>query len=427
MSDDPGYVHLNRAGLWPGLQKTGLAVGADGTLSLDPDGDSGLLKTRGWFMLGPLHLESSSTPWFRLRVDADPLTATTHLQIFTFAGYSNLEPAVPDEGAEDPFSDAGWATLPRDRTDLLEPSQPGEADGDATAPGPPGRPQAPPFWIGARLRGDGTSSPVVRQVRIDYRRETYLAHLPEVFARPDAQRDFLERFLALHESVLGGLEQAIDDLPLLLDAACAPDEADSWLTWLCGWLAFERSDLWSMARTRAHLADAFSLAARRGTIEGLRRYLKLYAGLESRIQEGRDPGRCWLLGESSTLGFSTALASGPLQGAVLGSSATLDESHLAREDGRTVLSDDEAHRFCVQVYRTPSAPRDALARARAVLDREKPAHTTYHLQMIEANLRVGVQARVGIDAVVGAPRRARLGTRLGDGVLTAALEGDAPS
>jgi hypothetical protein len=36
-----------------------------------------------------------------------------------------------------------------------------------------------------------------------------------------------------------------------------------------------------------------------------------------------------------------------------------------------------------------------------VLDREKPAHTTYHLCVIEPRMRVGLQSIVGVDAIVG--------------------------
>ena len=44
---------------------------------------------------------------------------------------------------------------------------------------------------------------------------------------------------------------------------------------------------------------------------------------------------------------------------------------------------------------------ETISRVRAVLDREKPAHTDYHLCVIEPRMRVGFQASVGIDTVVG--------------------------
>ncbi|MCL4852827.1 MAG: hypothetical protein KJZ78_15810, partial [Bryobacteraceae bacterium] len=54
------------------------------------------------------------------------------------------------------------------------------------------------------------------------------------------------------------------------------------------------------------------------------------------------------------------------------------------------------------------------------IDREKPAHTEYELCVIGPQMRVGIQARVGIDSIVAAgPRGAATGKPLGDGVLAA--------
>jgi hypothetical protein len=66
----------------------------------------------------------------------------------------------------------------------------------------------------------------------------------------------------------------------------------------------------------------------------------------------------------------------------------------------------------VQVYASEARSAGSVARIRALLDHEKPAHTTYHLCPIEPRMRVGCQARLGIDAVVGGPPRA---LPLGDG------------
>ena len=43
---------------------------------------------------------------------------------------------------------------------------------------------------------------------------------------------------------------------------------------------------------------------------------------------------------------------------------------------------------------------EALQKIRSILDREKPAHTDYHLCVVEPTMRVGFQARVGIDTIV---------------------------
>ena len=66
---------------------------------------------------------------------------------------------------------------------------------------------------------------------------------------------------------------------------------------------------------------------------------------------------------------------------------------------------DEAYRFCVVVdgYRVRDANLlDELCR---IVDREKPAHTDYRVQVVAPEMRVGFQARLGIDAIVGGDPR----------------------
>lgn len=81
------------------------------------------------------------------------------------------------------------------------------------------------------------------------------------------------------------------------------------------------------------------------------------------------------------------------------------------EDYGAALADDYAHRFTVVV---PAAqlPRAAQRQAlRDLLEAEKPAHTDFSLCLVEPRMRVGVQARVGIDSIVAGPGPAmRLGT-----------------
>ena len=147
----------------------------------------------------------------------------------------------------------------------------------------------------------------------------------------------------------------------------------------------------------------------------------MYAGVEAHITEPSREAAIWSLGESGLLGFSTMLAPGALQGAVIGTSATVDRSHLTGgDDFGAALFEDVAHRFCVQVYCAELTRPGALDVVRAVLDREKPAHTTYDLCVIEPRFRVGVQARVGIDAIVAAgPPPVGTGLPLDRGALAA--------
>jgi hypothetical protein len=98
------------------------------------------------------------------------------------------------------------------------------------------------------------------------------------------------------------------------------------------------------------------------------------------------------------------LAPAHAQGAVVGTTATLDQSHLiTNEDFGLPLFEDVAHQFSVQVYRGQMKCAETLPQVRVVIELEKPAHTSYHLCIIEPRMRIGFQARVGIDTAVSGP------------------------
>lgn len=398
MSAASGFVYLNVANRWPFFSLSAVEIDPRGALRLSSSG--GAYAARGLFFAGPFTSPAANVPWFRLRVEPDSLPAGTHVQIFTFAG-----PSAPayDPTTPDPFSDPNWLAAPRDVLDLLILNS-----------------HATKLWIGGILRTESSATPALRQMRLEYGRNTYANYLPMLYRGNAAQSDFLERFLALHQSVLGGIEGEIAGMPRLFDPLAAPDSSSlSWLGWLAGWLTFVLDGNWTEPQARQYLAQAFQLFQRRGTIEGLRRYLQIYAGVHAHIVEPGLYSTMWSLGAVSDLGFTTMLAPGPAQGAVVGTSATLNQSNLTEDvDLGAALFDDLAHKFCIQVYCAELNRPGAMAALQAVIAREKPAHTECHVCGIDARMRVGVQTRVGIDTVVAAgPPVAELGKQLGTGAL----------
>jgi phage tail-like protein len=398
-----GFLHLNRANTWPEFELHDLAVSEEGALYL-----ADVSVQRGRFCAGPIEVSEWPTRWQRLRVDAEPLPLGSHVQLFTLTAHAH-EPPSFDLTADEPFLlQDGWHRFPRDLLDGLILNNP-----------------APCLWIGGVLRRGEGGTPQLRQMRVDYGRDGYLKHLPALFARDPEDADLLDRLLALDESLLEGLGDRITDLPRLFDTLAAPAGAfPSWLSWLAGWQAFELSELWQEAETRRYLGEAFDLHGKRGTVEGLRRYLKRYAGVEAHIVEPARQTHLWSLGEISTLGFTTMLAPAHPQGAVVGTTAILDQSHLTTDEafGEALFS-DLAHHFCVSVYCAELTRPGALDDVRTVLAREKPAHSTYELCVIEPRMQVGSQAYVGIDAIVAeGPPAARIGVSLGSGTLAAQAE-----
>lgn len=399
MNNETSFFYLNRANQWVDfdLSDPALVLADDGSLGLAQTDD--VFATQAVFMGGPFVVGQDSVRWHRLRAFGDLGAVGGHVQLYTQATDDLIPPAFEPNSVE-PFP--SWQAAPRDELDILILEPPAHA-----------------LWVGGILHSDGMSSPSIHQIRVDFGPSAYLDNLPSIYGQQE-YRDFMERFLALTESVLGSLDTSIDGLPQLFDVGASPAGGfPSWLNWLAGWLDFELSETWLEDEARQALAQAFELYGQRGTLDGLRRYLKLYAGVEAHITEPSLHTALWSLGTTSTLGFSTMLAPAQLQGAVLGSSAIMDQSHISQADAfGAALFDDVAHHFCVQVYCAELNRPGVLDNVVTVLEKEKPAHTTYHLCVIEPKLRVGVQAQVGIDAIVGhGPPEMQVGDALDCNVL----------
>jgi phage tail-like protein len=392
-------MHLNLANTWPGFTLQNLTIGQDGALRLTESGTT--RATTGLFMAGPFQALDGNTPWFRYTILNLKLPQNTHIQIFSFTSAGpapSFAPASPN-----PFPN--WQPTPRDSTQGVIFSPP-----------------APTLWIGALIRGDGTATPVIPQIRIDYGRDTYLDHLPAIYRADPTSRDLLERFLALAQTALGNLSDEIFHLTKLFDPFAAPSSGyPSWLAWLCGWLAWLPDQNWTKTQTREFLAGAFDLYRLRGTREGLRRYLKIYAGVNAIIIEPIETTTIWSLGQNSILGASTMLAPASPAGAILDTTSILDAAYLEPpgQNFGTDFFDDIAYRFNILIHEGELTRPGALAAARAVIAREKPAHTVAQLCIIPARLTVGAQCRIGIDSVIGGSAQAILGTRLDHVVLAA--------
>ena len=365
---------------------------------------------------GPISAGALKVAWHSLHAQLDGVTEGAHAQLFFFAGENapNVDPA-----ADNPFP-APWKDAPRDVTDVYVGGDP-----------------ALSIRVGARLSGNGSQSPKLRELKARFNQKTYLPYLPGVYNDPTPSRDFFVRLLALFEGFNANTEDAIARLPELFDPASI--SAD-FLPWLATWMAVEIDQHWDVEKQRLAIAGAYRRYGRRGTLEGLRESIAFETGVSVLIEEPIQTVSWWVLpaavdpcgpavdtgdgDAASLLGFTTMLAQSAPQGAVIGSTAILDRSRITTpEDLGTPLFDEAAHRFSVTLPYGQTAERSA-AVAR-IVDREKPAHTTYHLCQFEPRMRVGFQARVGIDAIVG--RSAPLGrldeTSLDGGVQIGGQDG----
>ena len=278
------------------------------------------------------------------------------------------------------------------------------------------------LWIGVLLSGDGQRTPFVEQLRLSFDDEGYAQHLPAIYrvpskvsaGAPPVSRETLERFLALFEGFFDDTEGAIAGLARLFDPASVPE---SWLGWLAGWLAFPLEEGWPSAKKRRLLADAFEAYAWRGTSRGLARALADRLGIVASVEEPHAQMDWWVLpvgdgggacaagsaaASRSRLGLTTRLAPAAAQGAVVGSTAILDRSHLIEEeDVGEPLFTPTAYQFSVVLPRSQASAPATLERIRELIEREKPAHTAYEICLVDPGIRIGHQALLGIDTVLG--------------------------
>jgi phage tail-like protein len=347
---------------------------------------TGAFATQGQLLSNAVHAGAGQVSWHSLHATAGPLPPRSHIQFFF---------RTSDNAAALPFPSPAWTTVLRDVTDLY-------------LGGPPAR----FLFVAATFASDGLGTPTLTELKARFDQDTYFPLLPAVYNYPSPSREFFGRLLALFEGFNVEDEGAIARLPEYFDAAAAPPEA---LDWLAGWLAEVLDQHWSVDKQRQAIAQAYKRDARRGTIAGLLEAISFETGDTVIIEEPIQQTSWWALpatppcglveapeSNGSMLGIGTALAGPSPDGAVVGRTAILDRSRILNaEDFGLPLFDEVAHRFCVFLYGGgQSSRKDAIAK---VIDREKPAHTSYHLCTIEPRMRIGFQARVGIDTIVGGP------------------------
>jgi phage tail-like protein len=370
----------------------------------------------GTFVCGPLDTATEhGRRELRARFERVP---AGHLRLWTAVTPGDLPPSPQTVPIADDTSGTPWSALPADVDAALVPD-----------------PAGPRLFIGGHLGGDGSATPAVHQIQVGGSL-SWLNLLPAVY-RKDAQRsDFLDRYLRLIHSVQEETTRERLDLVRRFDPWTADDAAGGGpLDDLAAWLAVVLDERWSEHQRRGIVAGAFAAQAIRGTPKGLIAAMQeRFPGLSVGITEPAQRAQIWSLQptpqqtscgccSAAGLGFDSMLIAGPAEGAVVGMTAVVDESSLtAGTDSGAPLFADLAHRFHVAIVPNPGRDVTSLdTQLRALVDAEKPAHTVYTLCVAGPRARVGVQARVGIDAIIAGPA-APLDLDAGPGLDQSSLE-----
>ena len=229
-----------------------------------------------------------------------------------------------------------------------------------------------------------------------------LAYLRDEYVRTPPEGAFLERLLDLARADIDDLDRAVAGVPTLFDPATAPA---SLLGWLPSWLAFDvparYADESKRPELRRLLLGLAVLYRRRGTPRGVADFVEIYTGARPMLFEEYRARPLWIL-DQTALGFGSGLYDRDLDGILVGDSVV---GETGPEDPATfgaAVFESTAHRFAAVLPPVAGLDDGMRELVMRVLETEKPAHTAFHLCFTEPRMRVGVQARVGVDSVLAA-------------------------
>jgi len=227
-----------------------------------------------------------------------------------------------------------------------------------------------------------------------------------VYSEDPTSQDFLGRFLSIFDALRGGISNRVTNIaryfdPLATPAGGGPAKVD-FLTWLASWLDLSLDRHWPVSRRRELVRQAHRLYKLRGTPEGLKLHIRLYTGAEPGILEDFKLRR-WAflnharLGDLTTLWGDAVVARLQLnQHSQIGTFRLIDTGDPLHDP-----FDQYAHQFVVFVPQRRAPSELETATLKSIIEMAKPAHTQGKLVWVNPRLRVGIQAFVGIDTVVG--------------------------
>jgi phage tail-like protein len=397
---------------------------------------SRLYLSSGTWLSGALDSHIPRCQWHRIELEIADLPPGTQVEISTYTDKDKCEPEKIQAHLWDTRYIVTGQMQPPPGS-LLNPNEPPVSGKEGRA-GKQSRPdvsvqadnlheflvqsrEGQYLWLKLTLSGDGYATPAVGSIRVHYPRESYMNYLPAVYSADDESRSFLERFLSIFQTTWEDLERKIEDIAGYFDPAAVP--AGKFLAYLADWLALPLEGVWNEEQKQRLLVEAPRIYPRRGTIDGLQSYLRVYLenitgqalgeqdGFPLIIEGFRERQHLMISIEGmAELGHGAPLWSPGVVGRLqLGVFAREGEVHLVSTgDPERDLFHEYAHRF--RVFVPSSWVRTATAEdmVRRALDAEKPAHTQYDLCLVEPRFRVGLQSTVGLDTIIGAYPVARL-------------------
>jgi phage tail-like protein len=240
----------------------------------------------------------------------------------------------------------------------------------------------------------------MQAIRIFFPRDSYAQYLPAVYREDEQRRRFLERFLAIFQTEFDAIEDHVENLWRLLDSATVPAE---YLRGLAAWLALPPQLPAQEGLLRQIVKQAAEADRVRGTPKGLEDAVQTYTGVPARVLEHFRLRRWPGLAVAAPLDGSAPLWSRDFYRRLQLTSYSQVGFFQLTDSPEPILEPLHwgAHQFSVFFPANPYSVATTQQHVSAVVEREKPAHTTATLCPVYSRMRVGIQATVGVDSRIG--------------------------
>jgi phage tail-like protein len=353
-------------------------------------------QTQGQLITQALDSGIPRCVWHRVSLDASIPVGTT----LSMAVASTEDPKAASQG--DPSRDAAWKNFPADAPHYSDWTSSPAGSVDFLINQPAGR----YLFFRLRLTGNGTATPTVRRVRIDFPRTGSIDRLPDVYRETPKAEDFTQRFLALFDSSIADLDAVIQRYPALLDPSGVPSQL---LAWLAGFFDIGLDATWSDEQRRNILAAAPQLYQLRGTVAGLQLAVQLVFGVNLSIEElsstgpwGSVASNACKFKAAASLGRPSHLGSVRLFGRTR-SRFYLDRSPLGAAPLRSYGNPDQdpfaagAYRFRVLSPPLADNSSEQIQRLTKLIESQSPAHTVASIRVGGTGFLLGQWSAIGVD------------------------------
>jgi phage tail-like protein len=193
-----------------------------------------------------------------------------------------------------------------------------------------------------------------------YRNSSYLQHLPSLYERDS----FMGRFLMLFESFWAPIDAQIAGMHNYFDPDLTPAR---FLPWLATWFDLTLDEQWSEGQQRELLNAVMWLYRRRGTRIALQRYLEIFTQHPVEILEKR--AKNMTLGNRARLGVGVALGV-----------SNMPHTFTVRLQLPEIVPPPDVDAETAQ-REVARQERRRLALIERMIVAEKPAHTSYKLEI----------------------------------------------